>query len=83
LKLPRFSQFDARTGLFKWRPRTLQKGPNDIIFEITDSHGGVTLHEFQVHVFEDPSRERFLLTSWPLMMAFAGVIFVLGLTVGG
>ncbi len=83
LKLPRYSEFDARTGLFKWRPRTLQKGPNDIIFEITDSHGGVTLHEFQVHVFEDPSRERFLLTSWPLMMAFAGVIFVLGLTVGG
>ena len=83
LKLPRFSEFDARTGLFKWRPRTLQKGPNDIIFEITDSHGGVTLHEFQVHVFEDPSRERFLLTSWPLMMAFAGIIFVLGVTVGG
>ncbi|MEE9464456.1 MAG: Ig domain-containing protein, partial [Candidatus Neomarinimicrobiota bacterium] len=83
IKLPRYSEFDARTGLFKWRPRSLQKGPNDVIFEITDSHGGVTLHEFQVHVFQDPSRERFLFTSWPLMMAFAGVIFVLGLTVGG
>ncbi len=83
VKLPRYSEFDARTGLFKWRPRTLQKGPNDIIFEVTDSHGGITIHEFQVHVFEDPSRERFLFTSWPLLLAFAGTIFVLGITVGG
>ena len=82
-KLPRYSDFDPRTGLFRWRPRDLQKGPNDVIFEITDSHGGVTIHEFQIHVFEDPSRRRFLFTGWPLMLAFVGVIFVLGVAVGG
>ncbi|UCH62118.1 MAG: VCBS repeat-containing protein [Fidelibacterota bacterium] len=77
-KLPRYSDFDPRTGLFKWRPRSVQKGPNDVAFEITDAHGGVTMHEFQVHVFEDPSRRRFLFTGWPLLLAFAGMIFVLG-----
>ncbi|UCD36671.1 MAG: VCBS repeat-containing protein [Fidelibacterota bacterium] len=82
-RLPRYSDFDARTGLFKWRPRELQKGPNDIVFEVTDSHGGVTIHEFQVHVFEDPSRRRFLFTGWPLLLAFVGVIFVLGIAIGG
>ncbi|UCH09935.1 MAG: VCBS repeat-containing protein [Fidelibacterota bacterium] len=82
-KLPRYADFDPRTGLFKWRPRDIQKGPNDITFEITDSHGGVTIHEFQIHVFEDPSRRRFLFTGWPLMLAFVGVIFVLGIAVGG
>ena len=79
-KLPRYSDFDPRTGLFKWRPRNLQKGPNDIAIEITDTHGGVTIHEFQVHVFEDPSRRRFLFTGWPLLLAFAGLIFILGVT---
>ncbi|MFC1480867.1 FG-GAP repeat domain-containing protein [Candidatus Neomarinimicrobiota bacterium] len=83
VKLPRYSEFDARTGLFRWRPRDLQKGPNDIIFEVTDSHGGTTVHEFQVHVFDDPSRRQILFTGWPLLMAFAGVIFVLGITLGG
>jgi hypothetical protein len=82
-KLPRYSDFDPRTGLFRWRPRDLQKGPNDVVFEITDSHGGVTIHEFQIHVFEDPSRRRFLFTGWPLLLAFVGVIFVLGVAVGG
>ncbi|MCH7858967.1 MAG: hypothetical protein IID14_04615, partial [Candidatus Marinimicrobia bacterium] len=83
LKLPRYSDFDARTGLFRWRPRSLQKGPNDIAFEVTDAHGAVTIHEFQVHVFEDPSRRQFLFTGWPLLLAFVGVIFVLGITVSG
>ncbi|MCH7520736.1 MAG: hypothetical protein IIB42_03410, partial [Candidatus Marinimicrobia bacterium] len=83
LKLPRYSDFDARTGLFRWRPRSLQKGPNDIAFEVTDTHGAVTIHEFQVHVFEDPSRRQFLFTGWPLLLAFVGVIFVLGITVSG
>ncbi|MFB0515428.1 MAG: FG-GAP-like repeat-containing protein [Candidatus Neomarinimicrobiota bacterium] len=82
-KLPRYSDFDPRTGLFKWRPRSIQKGPNDVAFEITDSHGGVTIHEFQIHVFEDPSQRRFLFTGWPLLLAFVGVIFVVGIAVGG
>ena len=79
-KLPRYSDFDPRTGLFRWRPRSLQKGPNDVAFEITDARGGVTIHEFQVHVFEDPSRRRFLFTGWPLLLAFVGMIFILGVT---
>ena len=83
VKLPRYSEFDARTGLFRWRPRDLQKGPNDVYFEVTDSHGGTTVHEFQVHVFDDPSRRQILFTGWPLLMAFAGVIFVLGITLSG
>ncbi len=83
VRLPRYSDFDARTGLFKWRPRGLQKGPNDIAFEVTDAHGAVTVHAFQVHVFEDPSRRQFLFTGWPLLLAFVGVIFVLGITVSG
>ncbi|MEE9161649.1 MAG: Ig domain-containing protein, partial [Candidatus Neomarinimicrobiota bacterium] len=81
-RLPRYSDFDPRTGLFKWRPRDIQKGANDVILEVTDTHGGVTVHEFQVHVFEDPSRRQFLFTGWPLMLAFVGVIFVLGIAVG-
>ena len=83
IKIPRFSEFDEKTGRFRWRPRGVQKGPNDIAFEIIDSRGGVTIHEFQVHVFDDPSRRQFLFTSWPLMLAFVGIIFVLGITVGG
>ena len=82
IKLPRYSEFDEDTGRFRWRPRGVQKGPNDVSFEIIDSRGGITIHEFQVHVFEDPSRRQFLFTSWPLMLAFVGMIFVLGLTVG-
>jgi hypothetical protein len=83
VKLPRYSEFDERTGRFRWRPKGVQKGPNDVAFEIIDARGGVTLHEFQVHVFEDPSRRQFLFASWPLMLAFVGIIFVLGITVGG
>ena len=81
-RLPRYSDFNTRTGLFKWRPRDIQKGANDVVLEVIDSHGGVTVHEFQVHVFEDPSRRQFLFTGWPLMLAFVGIIFVLGVAAG-
>ncbi|UCD36892.1 MAG: VCBS repeat-containing protein, partial [Fidelibacterota bacterium] len=37
VQLPRYSDFDPRTGLLRWRPRSLQRGPNDIAFEITDT----------------------------------------------
>jgi len=82
IKIPRYSDFDVRTGLFRWRPRGVQKGANDIAFEIIDTHGGVTVHEFQVHVFEDPARKRMLFTGWPLLLAFAGALFVLGISIG-
>ena len=39
----------------------------------------MTSHEFQIHVFEDPSARRMINAGWPLMLSFVGVMFAWGM----
>lgn len=80
IRLPKYANFNKRTGKLKWKPRNNQRGPNDIIIMAIDEHGAATAHEFQVHVFEDPSARQFVNTSWPLMLTFVGVMFAWGIS---
>ena len=43
-----------------------------------DEHGATTTHDFQVHVFYDPSAKQLINTGWPLMLTFVGVVFAWG-----
>lgn len=80
VKLPKNSKFNTQTGMFTWKPRNNQRGPNDVVIMAIDEHGATTPHEFQVHVFEDPSARQFVQTGWPLMLTFVGVMFAWGIT---
>jgi len=44
-----------------------------------DEHGATSTHEFQVHVFHDPSAKQLVNTGWPLMLTFVGVVFAWGM----
>jgi len=79
VKLPKYSTFDRKTGMFSWKPRPSQRGPNDIIVIAMDERGAVTSHEFQIHVFEDPSARQMINTGWPLLVSFVGVVFAWGM----
>ena len=79
VKLPRYSTFSKNTGVLNWKPRPNQRGPNDIILVAMDERGAMTSHEFQIHVFEDPSARQMINTGWPLMLSFVGVIFAWGM----
>ena len=78
LRLPKYAKFNPKTGLLVWKPRSGQKGPNDVIIMVTDERGAATSHEFQIHVFEDPSDRQFVNTGWPLLLTFVGVMFAWG-----
>jgi hypothetical protein len=78
IKLPKYSSFNRKTGVFYWKPRPNQRGPNDVIIAAMDSRGATTAHEFQIHVFEDPSARRMINTGWPLLLTFVGVMFAWG-----
>mgnify|MGYP006167704147 FL=1 len=52
-----------------------QRGINDIVLAAVDDRGAASSHEFQIHVFEDPSSQQFVSTSWPLLLAFVGTMF--------
>ncbi len=80
IRLPKYAKFNKRTGKLTWKPRNNQRGPNDIIIMAIDEHGAATSHEFQIHVFEDPSARQFVNTSWPLMLTFVGVMFAWGIS---
>ncbi|MEE8437088.1 MAG: VCBS repeat-containing protein [Candidatus Neomarinimicrobiota bacterium] len=80
VKLPKYSTFNRKTGVFRWKPKPSQRGPNDIIITAVDERGSTTAHEFQIHVFEDPSARRMINTGWPLLISFVGVIFTWGLS---
>lgn len=80
IRLPKYAKFNKRTGKLNWKPRNNQRGPNDIIIMAIDEHGAATSHEFQIHVFEDPSARQFVNTSWPLMLTFVGVMFAWGIS---
>lgn len=79
IKLPKYSVFNRKTGLFRWKPRPSQRGPNDIIITAIDERGATTAHEFQVHVFEDPSARQMVNRGWPLLLTFVGVMFAWGM----
>jgi len=79
VKLPKNSSFDRKTGMLSWKPRPNQRGPNDIIIIAMDERGAVTSHEFQIHVFEDPSARQMINTGWPLLVSFVGVVFAWGM----
>lgn len=80
VRLPKYAKFNQRTGLLQWKPRNNQVGPNDLVFLVIDEHGATTTHEFQIHVFADPSSRQFVNTSWPLMLTFVGVMFAWGIS---
>ena len=79
VKLPKYSTFSKKTGMLDWKPRPNQRGPNDIILVAMDERGAMTSHEFQIHVFEDPSARRMINAGWPLMLSFVGVMFAWGM----
>ncbi len=78
LKIPKYANFNPRTGLLIWKPKSVQKGINDVIIMAIDERGAATTHEFQIHVFEDPSNRQMMSTGWPLLLTFVGVIFAWG-----
>lgn len=80
IKMPKYARFDHESGMFRWKPRMDQRGVNDIVLSAIDERGLATSHEFQIHVFEDPSSQQFVSTSWPLLLAFVGAMFTMGVT---
>lgn len=80
IKIPKYAKFDDSTGMFRWKPRMNQRGINNIILSALDERGLASSHEFQIHVFEDPSSQQFISTSWPLLLAFVGAVFTVGVT---
>ena len=79
VKLPKHSTFNRKTGILSWKPRPNQRGPNDIILIAMDDRGAVASHEFQIHVFEDPSARQMINTGWPLLLSFVGIMFAWGM----
>ena len=78
VRLPKFAKFDRRTATLEWTPRKNQDGANDFILMAIDEHGATAAHDFQVHVFYDPSAKQLVNTGWPLMLTFVGVVFAWG-----
>ena len=78
VRLPKFAKFDRRTATLEWTPRKNQDGVNDFILMAVDEHGATTTHDFQVHVFYDPSAKQLVNSGWPLMLTFVGVVFAWG-----
>ncbi|MFA7564256.1 MAG: putative Ig domain-containing protein, partial [Candidatus Neomarinimicrobiota bacterium] len=76
VRLPKYASFDPTTGMLVWTPRKDQIGANDIVLKVTDSHGGSTLHEFQVHVFANPARRHSFLRRTISLLTIAGVIYL-------
>jgi hypothetical protein len=79
VRLPKYAQFDKKKATVEWTPRKNQMGMNDFILMAVDEHGATSTHEFQVHVFHDPSTQQLLNTGWPLMLTFVGVVFAWGM----
>ena len=79
VRLPKYARFDKKKAIVEWTPRKSQLGMNDFILMAVDEHGATTTHEFQVHVFHDPSTKQLVNTGWPLMLTFVGVVFAWGM----
>ncbi|MBL7135082.1 MAG: hypothetical protein ISS81_00635 [Candidatus Marinimicrobia bacterium] len=75
VRIPKYAKFDPATGELVWQPKKSQKGVNDIVFEVVDSHGWSTIQEFQVHVFHNPGTKRIsFIRSTIILLALVGVI---------
>ena len=79
VRLPKYAKFDKKKAIVEWTPRKSQMGMNDFILMAVDEHGATSTHEFQVHVFNDPSTSQLVNTGWPLMLTFVGVVFAWGM----
>ena len=79
VRLPKYARFDKKKATVEWTPRKNQMGMNDFILMAVDEHGATSSHEFQVHVFHDPSSQALVNTGWPLMLTFVGVVFAWGM----
>ena len=79
VRLPKYARFNKKKATVEWTPRKNQMGMNDFILMAVDEHGATTTHEFQVHVFHDPSSQQLVNTGWPLMLTFVGVVFAWGM----
>ena len=80
VRLPKYARFDKNKATIEWSPRKNQMGMNDFILMAVDEHGATSTHEFQVHVFHDPSTKQLVNTGWPLMLTFVGVVFAYGMS---
>ena len=79
VRLPKYARFDKKKAILEWTPRKNQLGMNDFIVMAIDEHGATSTHDFQVHVFHDPSSRQLVNTGWPLMLTFVGVVFAWGM----
>ena len=79
VRLPKYARFDKKKATLEWTPRKNQIGMNDFILMAVDELGATTTHDFQVHVFHDPSSMQLVNTGWPLMLTFVGVVFAWGM----
>ena len=79
VRLPKYAKFDKKKATLEWTPRKNQLGMNDFILMAVDEHGATTTHDFQVHVFHDPTSKQLVNTGWPLMLTFVGVVFAWGM----
>ena len=79
VRLPKYARFDKKKAILEWTPRKNQLGMNDFIVMAIDEHGATSTHDFQVHVFHDPSSKQLVNTGWPLMLTFVGVVFAWGM----
>ena len=79
VRLPKYARFDKKKAVVEWSPRKNQLGMNDFILMAVDEHGATSTHEFQVHIFHDPSSRQLVNTGWPLMLTFVGVVFAWGM----
>jgi hypothetical protein len=79
VRLPKYARFDKKKAIVEWNPRKSQLGMNDFILMAVDEHGATSTHEFQVHIFHDPSAKQLVNTGWPLMLTFVGVVFAWGM----
>ena len=79
VRLPKYARFDKKKATLEWTPRKNQIGMNDFILMAVDEHGATSTHDFQVHVFHDPSSQQLVNAGWPLMLTFVGVVFAWGM----
>ena len=78
IKIPKYAKFNPDNGMLRWKPRLTQRGVNNVIIAAIDERGATTSHEFSIHVYDDPSSQQFISSSWPLLLAFVGTMFSVG-----
>jgi len=80
VRIPKGAKFDPVTGELVWSPKKNQRGVNDMVLEVVDSHGWSTLQEFQVHVFHNPGTQRLnFLRNTISLLALIGVIYLVAI----